>query len=38
MVTLEIGSNLLIAIGVAALTVLVVQWWRFSYLGRATRP
>lgn len=32
--TIEIGGNLLTAGVVAALVVLVVQWWKYRYLGR----
>ena len=33
MMTIEIGGNLLAAIALGVLATLVVQWWRFRYLG-----
>lgn len=29
MLTVEIGGNLLAAVGLAGLVVLTIQWWKF---------
>jgi hypothetical protein len=34
MFTLDIGGHLLAAVTIGAFTVLLIEWWKYRYLGR----